>query len=162
MKNKNAMLLYNSDQKKQNILNVLETKGGRNNAQLAIELDLGWVICKNTLMRMVDEDLVTVTRYLCDKSRRYVSRFFSNNKGYVARTYEECLQALKDMHSAGGMENRAKGKYDDIINKNPNRRVYAGKTSLFETKDKDYFLSGQQNKVNRAAGTSWQLYDTAS
>ena len=149
-------------QKKQNVLNVLETKGGKNSAELAKQLGLSWNVCKNTLMRMLDEELVTMEKYLCDKSRRYVSRFFSANKGYVARTYEECLQALKDMHSAGGMEERAKGKYDDIINKNPNRRVYAGKTSLFETKDKDYFLNGQQNKVNRSAGTSWNLYDTAS
>ena len=156
------MSMYNSDQKKQNILNVLETQGGKNGAELARELSLGWNVCKNTLMRMFDESLVTREKYLCEKSKRYVWRFFSANKEYKARTYEECLQALKDMHSRGSLEEKVRGKYDDLIDKNPNLRVYAGKTSLLETKDKDYFLNGQRDKVNRGIGSTWSLYDYAS
>lgn len=154
--------MFNSDQKKKNILNVLETKGGKNGAELAKELELSWNVCKNTLMRMYDEGWVVREKYLCSKSRRYVWRFFSANKGYVARTYEECLQSLKDMHTKGVMEEMIKGKYDHIINSNPNRKVYAGKTSLFETKDKDYFLNGQRDKVNRGISSTWSLYDYAS
>lgn len=156
------MSMYNSDQKKQNILNVLETQGGKNGAELARELNLGWNVCKNTLMRMFDESLVTREKYLCEKSKRYVWRFFSANKEYNARTYEECLQALKDMHSRGSLEEKVRGKYDDLIDKNPNLRVYAGKTSLLETKDKDYFLNGQRDKVNRGISSTWSLYDYAS
>lgn len=157
--NKNAMSMYNSDQKKQNILKVLETQGGKNGTELAKELNLGWNVCKNTLMRMFDEGWVVREKYLCDTNRRYVWRFYSANKGYVARTYEECLQALKDMHTRGSLEEKVRGKYDDLIDNNPNLRVYAGKTSLLETKKNDYFLNGQQNKVNRAAGSGWYLYD---
>lgn len=160
--NTNAMSMYNSDQKKQNILNVLETQGGKNGAELARELNLGWNVCKNTLMRMFDESLVTREKYLCEKSKRYVYRFFSANTGYKARTYEECLQALKNMHSRGSLEEKVRGKYDDLIDKNPNLRVYAGKTSLLETKDNDYFLNGQKNKINRGIGSGWFLYDSVA
>lgn len=159
--NTNAMSMYNSDQKKKNILNVLKTQGGKNNAELSKELNLCWSVCKNTLMRMFDEDLVTREKYLCEKSKRYVWRFFSANKDYVARTYDECLQSLKDMHTRDGLEERVKGKYDYLIDKNPNLRVYAGKTSLLETKDKDYFLPAQKAKVNRGIGSTWSLFDAA-
>jgi hypothetical protein len=66
------------------------------------------------------------------------------------------------MHSRGSLEEKVRGKYDDLIDKNPNLRVYAGKTSLLETKDKDYFLNGQRDKVNRGIGSTWSLYDYAS
>ena len=59
------------------------------------------------------------------------------------------------------MEHTIDWEYDDLIDKNPNRRVYAGKTSLFETKNNDYFLNGQQDKVNRGIGSTWSLYDVA-
>jgi predicted transcriptional regulator len=156
--NKNAMSIYNSDQKKKNILNLLESKGGKNSAELAKELNLKPNVCKNTLMRMFDERLVTREKYLCEISKRYVWKFFSSNTKFVARTYDQCLQKLKDMHS---YDYQPKGKYDDLIDKNPNRRVYAGKTSLFETKNNDYFLNGQQDKVNRGIGSTWSLYDVA-
>lgn len=39
--------------------------------------------------------------------------------------YEECLQTLKDMHSRGALEEKVRGKYDDLIDKNPNLRVIA-------------------------------------
>lgn len=157
-KNKNAMTMYNSDQKKERILKLLEKEGGKNGAVISKEVNLHWQVCKNTLMRMYDEQLITREKYLCEKSKRYVWRYYSANTGYVARTYEQCLQKLRDMHTH---DEQPKGKYDDIINKNPNLRVYAGKTSLFETKDKDYFLNGQKDKVNRAAGTTWGYYETA-
>jgi predicted transcriptional regulator len=155
--NKNALSIYNSDQKKEKILKSLEKDGGKNAKVLADDLGLAWMVCKNTLMRMLDEGLVTREKYLCDKSNRYIWKFYSANTKFVARTYEQCLQKLSDMHS---LDERIKGKYDDLIDKNPNRRVYAGKTSLFETKDTSYFLNGQMNKVNRAVGSTWQLYDT--
>lgn len=160
-KNTNAMLIYNSDQKKKKILFVLENEGGKNSTQLAQSVGLTQNVCKNTLMRMFDEKLVHREKYLCEKSRRYVWKFYSLNKEFVARTYEQCLQTLKDMHTKGYAEERVKGKYDDLIDSNPNRRVYAGKTSLLETKDKDYFLNAQKDKVNRGIGTSWALYETA-
>jgi predicted transcriptional regulator len=160
--NKNAMTMFNSDQKKIRIMTLLRVKDGLEAAEIAVELDLPYSVCNNSLSRMNGEYLVTREKYLCSKSQRYVWKYYVTDTEFIPRTYAECLQDLKNMHTTTALESRSRGKYDDIIDTNPNRRVFAGKTSLFETKDKDYFLNGQRDKVNRAVASTWSLFDYAS
>jgi predicted transcriptional regulator len=160
--NKNAMTMFNSDQKKIRIMTLLKIKDGKEAAEIAAELDLPYSVCNNTLSRMTGEYLVNREKYLCAKSKRYVWKYYLTDNPFTPRTYEQCLQDLKDMHTSVSLDNRSRGKYDDIMDKNPNRRVYAGKTSLLDTKSKDYFLPAQKYKVNRGISSTWGMFDYAS
>lgn len=157
MLNKNAETMFTLDQ---NIVKVLELlkNGAMNTTQLHPLLDMKRSACTNIVRRMKDDGLLIAESYRCNIAKRTLIKYRLSGKTFNPRSYEDCLQIRKDIRATGYESN--KGKYDDIINANPNRRVYAGKTSLLETKDKDYFLNGQKNKVNRSVGSTWSLYET--
>jgi histidyl-tRNA synthetase len=158
MDNKKAMQVFESDQKKQKIYDALTKHKQLGSFELIDATGLHPYHCKNTVKKMVFDNIIVEDKYLCNKAKRWLLRFKLSGKHFKAKTYEECLQYLSDIVN----HVNKKGMYDDLINANPNLRKFHGKNSLLDTKDKDYFKSGLKSKVNRGIGSTWSMFDAAT
>lgn len=160
--NQNARTVFRSDQKKDFIYRSLEESPKTLHQLEAALKDSGMNDrhIKDTLGRMYAENLVTKQRFYCSESNRHINRYSASGIGFRPKSYDECVEFLRNARDAA--YNATRGKYDDMIDKNPNLRKYAGKKSLLDTKDHSYFGSGQKMKVNRGIGSTWSMYDSAS
>lgn len=157
MINKNAETMYTLDQNIKKVLELLKDTA-LNTTQLQPLMNMKRSSCTHLVRRMKDSGLVIAESYRCNVAKRTLIKYKASGKEFIPRSYDECLQIRKDIRSNGYDSN--KGKYDDIINANPNRRVYAGRTSLLETMGKDYFaLQNKKVSVNRGIGSTFSMFD---
>lgn len=157
--NRNAKTQFESDSKKALILKTLEN-GGLTSKDLASKTQLNWDSTKHLIDNMVYEGFLKKSKVLCDTTKRYLAFFEVTGMEFYARTYEECLEGLSDARKSA--KARSRGKFDDLIDANPNLRKFHGKTSLMDTKGGDYFKSAQKSHVNRGIGSTWGMFDAAS
>jgi predicted transcriptional regulator len=155
--NRNAMAQYQFDQRKQFVLDLL-VKRNMTSSELIEHFNVNWDVFRHTLEYMVQDELISKSKIFCNDKKRWISLFKATGREFTPRTYEQCLTSL----SSRRPDSSKKGKYDDLIASNPNRRVYAGKKSLFDTKDNSYFGKGQMSKTNRGIGSTWGMFDAAS
>lgn len=155
--NKNAMAQYEFDQRKKMVLDLLKNKS-MTSTELIDHFKSQWAIVKRTVEYMVQDDLLQKTKIHCDVKKRRISVFKATGREFTPRTYEQCLPSK----SSRRPDSSNKGKFDALIEANPNKRVYAGSTSLFVTKENNYFGKGQMSKTNRGIGSTWGMFDAAS
>lgn len=161
MNNSRAKQIYQSDQKKQLIYDTLNIHKKLTSAELVKVTGLDKFHSINTAKRMIDDEVLAETKIFCDDTKRWVLKFTLTGKEFKAKTYEESLEFLKES-IANNNKKMTKGKFDDLIANNPNLRKFHGKTSLLDTKDKDYFKSGLKTKVNRGISSTWGMFDAAT
>ena len=161
MDNSRAKQIYQSDQKKQLIYDALTAHEKLTSAELVKATGLDKFHSINTAKRMIEDGVLSEAKVFCDDTKRWVLKFALTGKEFKAKTYEESLAFLKES-IAYQHKKIAKGKFDDLIAANPNLRKFHGKTSLLDTKDKDYFKSGLKSKVNRGIASTWGMFDAAT
>jgi hypothetical protein len=161
MDNSRAKQIYQSDQKKQLIYDVLKANKNLTSTELMKATGLDRFHSINTAKKMIDDGVLSETKVFCNDTKRFVLKFGLTGKEFQAKTYEESLAFLKES-IANNNKKISKGKFDELIAANPNLRKFHGKTSLLDTKDKDYFKSGLKTKVNRGISSTWGMFDSAT
>ena len=157
--NRNAKTHFESDAKKALILKTLKD-GGLTSKELSDRTKLNWHTTKHIINNMVYDGLLVKSKILCEVTKRYLCFFESTGIEFYCRTYEECLEGLSEARQSA--KARTRGKFDDLIDANPNLRKFHGKTSLMDTKTNDYFQSAQRSHVNRGISSTWGMFDAAS
>lgn len=155
--NQTAMQRHQSDMLKRKILDGLGNEQ-MTSKQITAKLGIEWDKFKHLLDGLRDSQHIIKSRYYCEVNRRSYSAFVTTGKEFVPRTYEECLAGL----SSRLQQLSKKGKYDDLMASNPNRRVYAGKKSLFDTKPNAYFGKGQMTATYKGINSTFSMMDGAS
>ena len=161
MNNSRAKQIYQSDQKKQLIYDAVKANRQLTSSELMKATGLDKFHSINTAKRMIDDGVLSETKVFCDDTKRWVLKFGLTGKEFQAKTYEESLEFLKES-IANQNRKVTKGKFDELIAANPNLRKFHGKTSLLDTKGKDYFKSGLKTKVNRGIASTWGMFDAAT
>ena len=161
MNNSRAKQIYQSDQKKQLIYDALKANKNLTSAELVRATGLDKFHSINTAKKMIEDGVLSETKVFCDETKRWSLKFALTGKEFMAKTYEESLAFLKES-IANNNKKISKGKFDELIAANPNLRKFHGKTSLLDTKDKDYFKSGLKTKVNRGISSTWGMFDSAT